>query len=795
MLRTLAVEHAASAPVLMDTASGGPLEAGEEWILREIAAGGDNPIVALRAGVRHVARLVPRVPQSAQPRRLAIEVPGRLDDLTFQPISRRDPEPHEIEVEVRTTGLNFRDVLTALGVFGGRDPRFGGECAGTVVRVGSAVRGFMPGQNVLAFAPHSFQSYVNVPAAYAAPMPAGMTFADAASIPVAFLTAYYGLHTLAGLSSGQRVLIHAAAGGLGQAAVQLAQQAGAEIYATAGSEAKRDFLRKLGIRHVFDSRSLAFGSEVLKATGGAGVDIVLNSLADDFIRASLEIVASHGCFLEVGKRGIWTQTQVADFRQDIRYFPFDLGELSQQTPALISDMLQAMMPHFSAGSLQPLRTTLYPLDSAAQAFRTMAQAGHAGKIVLAHGHRERESIRDILVNGTVLVTGGLGALGAATAAWLAAKGAKRLVLASRHAKDDHPVVLELRKSGVDVCVEQVDVASAEQLERLLDRIRSKHPPLNAIFHAAGVLQDAVLGREEWSNYTKSTAAKLEGAWNLHRLTQSDPVKLMVFFSSAASILGSAGQGSYAASNAFLDSLAHFRTARGMETLSVNWGAWASGGMAARLSAEHRARWERQGIRPMENAAALCALERAIEGHGSQVAIMDLDWQRFLSNRGARDAALFQELSRREEAARSTAVGQDRILQEILGASVGNREQLLSLHIKECARRALSLDAGATIQDRVPLQDIGLDSLMALEMRNDLAQSLCLTLSAGLLFNYPTVEELTEHLLGLLPVPAAPSAESTVGKNDDLAALDAISEDEAELLLLEELNGSGRKAHA
>ena len=352
MLRTLAVEHVASAPVLLDSAAGGPLEAGEEWILREIASGGDDPIVAFRAGVRHAARLVPRVPQSAEPRRLAIDVPGRIDDLTFQTISRTAPEPHEIEIEVRTTGLNFRDVLNALGVFGGRDPRFGGECAGTVVRVGSAVRGFMLGQNVLAFAPYSFQSYVNVPEAYAAPMPAGMTFADAASIPVAFLTAYYGLHKIAGVSSGQRVLIHAAAGGLGQAAVQLAQQAGAEIFATAGSEAKRHFLRNLGIRHVFDSRSLAFRSEVLKATGGAGVDIVLNSLADDFIRASLETVAPNGCFLEVGKRGIWTQNQVTNFRQDIRYFPFDLGEVAPQTPTLISDMLQAIMPHFAAGRLQ-----------------------------------------------------------------------------------------------------------------------------------------------------------------------------------------------------------------------------------------------------------------------------------------------------------------------------------------------------------------------------------------------------------------------------------------------------------
>lgn len=663
-----------------------------------------------------------------------------------------------------------------------------------MVRVGSAVRNFTPGQNVLAFAPYSFQSYINVPNAYATTLPAGMTFADAASIPVAFLTAYYGLHTLGGLSSGQRVLIHAAAGGLGQAAVQLSQQAGAEIYATAGSEAKRDFLRNLGIRHVFDSRSLAFRSEVLKATGGAGVDVVLNSLADDFIRASLETVARDGCFLEVGKRGIWTHNQVADFRQDIRYFPFDLGEVARQSPALIGDMFQVLMPQFAAGRLHPLRTTLYALDNAPQAFRTMAQAGHIGKIVLSHGSRQADSLGDVIANGTVLVTGGLGAVGGATAVWLARRGAKSIVLASRRAKGDDPVVLELRKSGVDVSVEQVDVASAVQMSELLDRIRSTRPPLSAVFHAAGVLEDAVLGRENWSNYTTSTASKLEGAWNLHRLTQSDPVKLMVFYSSAASILGSAGQGSYAASNAFLDALAHFRTARGMETLSVNWGAWSSGGMAARLSAEHRARWERQGIRPMEQAAALSAFESAIDNRRPQVAIMDLDWQRFLGNRDSRDTLLFQELSRREKTESSPAPAEGRVLQNILSASIADREQFLSLHIKECARRVLSMDAGATIHDRVPLQDVGLDSLMALEMRNELAQSLGLTLSAGLLFNYPTVQELTEHLLELLPIPVASSTETVVANNQSLSALDAMSDEEAELLLLEELDGSGRKAH-
>jgi myxalamid-type polyketide synthase MxaC len=356
-------------------------------------------------------------------------------------------------------------------------------------------------------------------------------------------------------------------------------------------------------------------------------------------------------------------------------------------------------------------------------------------------------------------------------------------------------VLDLRKKGVDVDVVQVDVACVEEMEKLLKHIRTEHAPLTAVFHAAGVVQDALLGREEWSSYTDATATKLEGAWNLHRLTICDPVKLMVLFSSAASILGSAGQGSYSAANAFLDALAHFRTSRGMETLSVNWGAWGSAGMAARLAPEHFARWERQGVSPLDASSAWSAMESAIEGRRTQVAIMDIDWERFLSNRVSKDTALFQELRRSRKSETSDAVGEVRAQDAILGAPAGDRMALLSLHIKDCARRVLNLDSEGPIQERVPLQDIGLDSLMALEMRNELAQSLGLTLSAGLLFNYPTVEELTEHLLGLLPVAVPDSIPTAASKIESRTALHSMTDEEAELLLMEELDVFGKKSHA
>lgn len=806
LVRTLALEYPETSPVLIDA---GPAEnqfAATEiatMLAAEIAADGSESMVAFRRGHRYVGRLTHSTPQARNAQRLHFDPSGRLEDLCLEPALRQDPAPDQVEIRVRATGLNFRDVLTALGMLPPRSAIPGAECSGTIVRVGSAVTGLKAGDNVLAFAPASLQSYVNVSAEFVAQKPAAMTFGEAAGIPVAFLTAHYGLARLAKLSPGQTILIHAAAGGLGLAAVHLAQHAGARVFATAGSPEKREFLQRLGVEHVFDSRSLAFRDEVLAATEGAGVDVVLNSLAGDFIRASFDVTARGSCFLEVGKRGLWSEEEVAALGKSIRYFPFDLGDVALNHPATIAEMLRELMRSFSAGDLQPLPTALYSFDNATDAFRTMAQARHIGKIVLGmESQPPADNIRDIVSSGTVLITGGLGALGIEVARWLACNGARSIVLAGRTVSgtEEHSIAAELRSLGVEVAIERVDVASSDQLEKLLDRIRTTRAPLSAIFHAAGVVDDAVLANESWDSYLAATAAKIDGAWNLHRLTEADPIRCMVFFSSAASILGSSGQGSYAAGNAFLDALAHHRASRGLSALSVNWGAWASAGMAARLTPEQAARWSRQGVRLMEPAAALQALESAIEAGRTQVAIMDVDWQRLLDQRPTRrDAALFAELDHfanranrgQQSAGRNTTTELD-LAEKIRSAPAADQKSILSAHIKICARRVLGLEESAPIQDNVPLQDIGLDSLMALEMRNELAQSLGLTLAAGLLFDYPSVDQLTEHLLAdrIAPAPAIAAADTS------FEALDVLSEEEAERLLIQELDrAEGEKSNA
>jgi acyl transferase domain-containing protein/NAD(P)-dependent dehydrogenase (short-subunit alcohol dehydrogenase family)/acyl carrier protein len=806
LVRTLALEYPETEPLLMDAGSSTPAvsdrqAATEAMLCDEIlssqsTAHKSDSLIAFRQGQRYVARLVPtEIASGPAPRKLRFNPSGRLEEIEIVSAARIAPGPREVEIQVHAAGLNFRDVLTAMGALSprvaadGAEYTPGAECAGIIVRVGDEVRGLHAGDAVLAFAPGALQSFVTVPAEFVVAKPAGMTFAEAAGIPVAFLTAYYSLETLAKLRAGQTVLIHAAAGGLGLAAVQLALRLGARVFATAGSEEKRAWLRQLGVEHVFDSRSLEFSGGVLAATGGAGVDVVLNSLAEEFLPATFATVARGGCLLEVGKRGIWTKEQVAALDREIRYYPFDLGEVALANPAAVGEMLRILIARFSAGELRPLPASLYSFTQATSAFCDMAQARHIGKLVFAmEVSAEKNSLQDCISGGTVLVTGGSGALGIETARWLAANGATRIVLASRNSETEPAIAAELRAQGIAVAVERADVADAEVLGALLARVRSSGAPLRAVFHTAGVAQDAVLAEETGSHYREATAAKIQGAWNLHWLTCNDPVRLMVFYSSAAAILGSPGQGSYAAGNAFLDALAHHRASRGLRTLSVDWGAWAGAGMASRLTPEQAARWTRQGATPMAPAEALDVLTDAIESGQTQAAILRMDWSRFLDASQRTDAAFFRELATNVQQpssapSQTAATHPTNFLEQLRTTKMPGRRHMLAVHIQDCARKTMGLDDTSVIDNDLPLQEMGLDSLMALEMRNDLAQSLEIPLPAGLLFDIPAVNALADHLLDLLfATPAT-----------DLAAL---SEEEAERLLIEELDRAEReKAHA
>ncbi|MGF1481431.1 MAG: SDR family NAD(P)-dependent oxidoreductase [Cyanophyceae cyanobacterium] len=724
----------------------------------EICAG-EGERVAFRNGNRYVARLVhPREQASSlQPLQLTSNPRGTLDNLQWQPSARSQPGFGEVTVRARAVGLNFRDVLNALDLYPGDPGALGLECTGEIVALGQGVAGFEIGEAVVAIAPGCFRELVTVKAALV--VPTKLSFATAATIPVAFSTAFYTLHTLAKMRSGERVLIHAAAGGVGQAAVQMAQQAGAEVFATA-SPGKWDVLRSLGVKYVMNSRTLDFADEILALTDGEGVDIVLNSLAGDFIDKSLAVLRSGGRFVEIGKNGVWSDRQVAQVRPDVAYFLVDLVAVTQQQPTLIQGILNQVMQQIEDGKLTPLPQQVFPQEETVTAFRTMQQAQHIGKIVVTLP--ERAPQLTIRADGSYLITGGLGALGLHTAQWLAEQGAKHLILVGRsQPSPDAQVTVEQLKHQVQIQVVQADVSNPDEVADLM-KMTASLPPLRGLIHAAGVLDDGVLQQQSWERFERVMAPKVRGAWNLHVATQHHHLDFFMLYSSAASLLGAAGQANYAAANAFLDALAHYRHRLGLPGLSINWGAWSQTGLATH--------WKpAPGIGTIEPQQALDRL-KSLLAYAPQVGVIPIDWSQ-------RQPAMpfFADL-----VAKRSPDGPN-LRSQLAAAMPQRRRELLVAHL--CSQVANILDLQA---DEIELQqgftELGLDSLSSVELRNQLQKSLNCSLSTPITFDYPTVTALADYLeQSLFPHPKLLPIDSATNE------IQQLSEYEAEALLLDELD--------
>lgn len=776
-------------------------------LLEEIDSQDEEDQVAFRRGVRYLPRLVRatasasaaepglQIPEN-QPFRLAIPVRGVIDNLVCEPTTRRAPDPGEVELRVHAMGLNFRDVLNVLGMYPGDAGPLGLECAGTIVAVGADVHGLQAGDDVVAFAAGAFRSFATVSAAFVALKPGWLSFEEAATIPVAYTTACYGLHHLAKMAAGDRVLIHAAAGGVGLAAVQLARRAGAEVFATAGSPEKRAFLRSLGVQHVMNSRSLDFADEIMEHTRGQGVDIVLNSLAGEYIPRSLSILHTNGRFVEIGKRDIWDASQVAQARPDVAYFVFDLSQEGMDHPVLIGGLLRELMESLGEGSLEPLPRRVFPIRDAVSAFRTMAQAKHIGKIVLTHEQQlHAASFDGFCSDKTYLITGGLGDLGLLVARWMVDQGARHLALIGRSGASTraHEAICEMEQAGTQVVVLQCDVAQEDQVARALAAIDQTMPPLRGIIHAAGVLDDGVLLRQDWERFASVFAAKVQGAWNLHTLTLTRPLDLFVLFSSTASLLGTPGQGNYAAANAFLDALAHERRAQGLPAQAINWGGWAEIGLAARRNMAKR--MAAQGIEAIAPLQGLQALEQVLRQNMAQVAVLPINWQQLMEQfaLGGEPPVLAEVVreGRSRMSGRTTSAARSELLRRLSEAPPNNRQHMLEMYLCEQARKVLGLTPSVALDPQQPLNALGLDSLMAIELRNALGLALERTLPATLLFDHPTIASLAGYLaqevFHLTTGAQARGPASSADRADDvLSATKQLSADEVEALLAEEL---------
>ncbi|NJK62260.1 MAG: SDR family NAD(P)-dependent oxidoreductase [Synechococcaceae cyanobacterium SM2_3_1] len=728
-----------------------------EVLVAELFSTPSEDQLAYRQQQRYVARLIRDQAHSQMdpgllalpphPFQLRISKPGLLDQLQFYPMQRKAPAAQEVEVQVRAVGLNFRDVLHALGMMPEPNlvPTFGFECAGVITRVGDQIRHLVEGDEVLVvLIGDAFSSYVTPRAEAVIKKPQHCNFTEAATLPLVFLTVYYGLVELAHLKKGEKILIHAAAGGIGQAAIQLAHALGAEVYATA-SPSKWAFLRSMGVNHIMNSRTLDFAKELRSLTAGAGVDVVLNSLNGEFIPTSLQVLASGGRFVELGKLGIWSAANVQQLRPDIAYFPFDLGDVAQADPALVPRLFAALSPLWQDGTLQPIRHQVYDLVRVREAFRLMQQGRHVGKLVI-HWPAIPETELEVNPEASYLITGGFGALGLEAAQWLARKGARHLVLMGRStpAVDAERIMTELETTGVEVRKLQGDLSQPLEVTPHLEAILQSPWPLRGILHAAGSLDDGILPQQTWDRFRAVMAAKVEGTWLLHSLTQHQPLDFFVCFSSVTSLLGNAGQGNYAAANAFLDGFAHLRQSLDQEALTVNWGPWATAGMAARLSSQLQQRRHQVGMAPILNQEGWPLLEELLMEKAPQMGVIAVDWPKFFAQvPEAAQLPLFRELqpSVNQDPALSSALS----LQQLSIASAEQRQLLIRTHVATQIARVMGLSSAEQIDPQRSLFDLGLDSLMVIELRNRLQQTLGQQLRSTLLFDFPTLDSLVNHL--------------------------------------------------
>nr|WP_144384396.1 type I polyketide synthase [Streptomyces sp. SAJ15] len=749
--------------------------------LHEAALTGE-PQLALRDGRVRVPRLAGGVasgvlvPENGVPAwRLTASEDGTLEGLRLReaPDATRELGEHEVRIAVRAAGLNFRDVLLALGMYPDA-ALMGGEGAGVVVATGPGVSSYAVGDRVMGIWSGGFGPLVVADQRTLAHMPDGWSFTQAASVPIVYVTALYALRELAGVRSGESLLVHSAAGGVGMAAVQLARAWDVEVFATA-SPAKWDVLRALGVddAHLASSRSLEFASRFGGDTGG--MDVVLNSLTGEFVDASLGLLRAGGRFVEMGKTDVREADAVAAAHPGVGYRAFDLGEAG---PARIGEMLAEVLDLFARGRLRPLPTRVWDVRRAPDAFRFMSQARHIGKLVLSVPAAAPES------DGTVLVTGAAGTLGRLVARHLVERhGVRRLLLVSRRgpAAEGMPELREeLAALGASVRIAACDVADRDALSALLSGLPEGHG-LTGVVHAAGVLDDATVASLTPERLDAVLRAKADAAWHLHQLTRRFDLTLFALFSSTAGVFGSAGQANYAAANTFLDALAQHRHAQGLPATSLAWGLWAERtGMTGHLNQADLSRMTRGGLLPFSSEEGLALLDAAGGLAEALVVPARLDTGALAAEAAQGSTpppAVLRDLVRRPVPARRSSVQEPRrsdepsLAQRLAGLAAPERRRTLLRLVQEHGATVLGHGSAVSVVADRGFLELGFDSLTAVELRNRLNTATGLRLPATLIFDYPTPEALAAHLdEECAPAPAAGASDAVLtAELDRLAA--------------------------
>lgn len=762
LMRVLGMEHPALRPTQIDL--DGATEFGH--VAAQLLSGSEEDETAWRAGEFHVARLAVS-PLRAEERRttvvdhaqggmrLQIRTPGDLESLELAAFDRVAPGPGEIEVSVTASNLNFADVLVAYGrypSFEGRLPNLGADFAGVVTGVGPGVTDHKIGDRVAGISANgAWATFVTCDANLAVTLPEGLPEAQAAAVPSAHATAWYGLHDLARISAGDKVLIHSATGGVGQAAIAIAKAAGAEIYATAGSPERRKMLHDMGIEHVYDSRSTAFADEIRADTDGYGVDIVLNSLPGAAQRAGLELLSFGGRFVEIGKRDIYGDSKMGlfPFRRNLAFYAVDLALLTLTNPGILRRLLETVYQQIADGVLPLPATTHYPLTDGATAIRVMGAAGHTGKLVLDVPHTGSstavvppENADVFRADGAYVVTGGMGGLGLFLAEKMAAAGCGRIVLNGRSAPSAQAraVIDRLTAAGTEVEVSLGDIADPQTARRLVAAATATGLPVRGVLHAAAVVEDATLPNITDELIDRDWAPKVHGAWHLHEVTLDQPLDWFCSFSSAAAMVGSPGQGAYAAANSWLDAFTHWRRAQGLPASAIAWGAWAQIGKGQAMAED-----EAMAILPDDGADAFDALLRHDRGYSGYAPVAGAPWLTAFAQT-SKFAEAFASIGQNSTGTSAFLTELYELPQEEWPARL---RKLVADQIGLILRRSVDADR--------PLAEYGLDSLGTLEVRTRIENETGIRIGST---DITTVRALAQRLADTLAGDAASTSPSS-----------------------------------
>lgn len=720
-----------------------------------------EPFTAWRAGQRFVERLLPLPLLPRVPEEFQAHYSKQAGHCSFAPLERKELLENEVEIEIRAAGLNFKDVLTSLGMVPLAGPP-GGECAGVISRVGDSVKDHRIGDRVMALGAGSFASHVTVPAVRVISLPLNINFAHAASIPVAGMTAYHVFANLARLGPDSKVLIHTATGGVGHYAIAFARMAGAEIFATAGSEWKRNLLRDAGVSNVFDSRSTEFAG-LIKKIAPEGLDLVVNTLSGDATDAGLGLVRAGGTFAELGRVNIRSLDEVAAEFPNVNYEIVSLDQLDDLSGGELLATAFAQIAD-SGFPLPPL--IRFPMAQLEAAMEMMKTGRHIGKIVVTN--KEAFAFKQ---DSSYLITGGTGGIGMEVAEWASANGAGALHLTTRREPSAgvQARIAALRSAGTAVELHQLDLGDTKQLDALLDKASDGPTPLDGVFHAAGHLDDALLRDLTPEKMQQVAGPKSDAALHLSR--RLPDVSAFVLFSSAAGVLGSPGQGNHAAASAMLDALADQRHAAGQHAIAIDWGAWSDIGAAHDRGASDRLKGT--FVRPISPARGIETLANALDQDASRLVAIPIDNKRLVETQRASNTLIFDELRKTTQPASSDAQPQSSskgsFFDELTELTPAVRVDRIARRVEENARRLMSIQSAELPHDR-PLQEVGLDSLMAVELRNRLSELSGNSLPATVLYNYPTIDALAVYLHKSMYYDSAALSVDPAG-NSDIADMD------------------------